>query len=226
MIIIEKLVGVPMEESRVFTVNQVSKYLQVSPQTIVNWIESGKLKAYKTVGGHRRVKKTDLEEFVRRHNMPVFGLSWESDVSEEEPRRKRILVVDDDPVIVETITAGLEEDEHDYEIISASDGFEAGLQVSHFKPDLLILDIMMPDIDGYEVCRKLKSTDETKQIKIIVLSGYLDEENYARMREYGADVCFSKPLPLERLKQEIARMLYPEGEANAAAGRSCPFARR
>jgi len=192
-------------ELSVFTVNQVSECLQVSPQTIVNWIEAGKLNAYRTAGGHRRVRKSDLEEFVKQYNMPVFELAMGQ--KEEGRRMKRILVVDDDQVIVETITAGLEEDEHEYEVISASDGFEAGIQVSHFRPDLLILDIMMPDIDGYEVCRKIKSSEESRNIKIIVLSGYLDEENYKKMREYGADLCFSKPLPLEQLRYEVAKLL-------------------
>ena len=201
-------------ETNVFTVNQVSELLQVSPQTIVNWIEAGKLQAYRTPGGHRRIKKSDLEEFSRKHNMPVFETSPAMD--EEDRKMKKILVVDDDQVIVETITAGLEEDPHEYEVITAADGFEAGIQVSHFKPDLMILDIMMPDIDGYEVCRKLKASEETKHIKIVVLSGYLDEENYKKMREYGADLCFSKPLPLERLREEIARLLYPDEDKKVA----------
>ena len=206
--------------TNVFTVNQVSELLQVSPQTIVNWVEAGRLEAYKTPGGHRRIKKSDLEEFVRKHNMPLFGLP--SDLDEEGKRMKKIIVVDDDRVIVETLTAGLEEDPHEYEVITAADGFEAGLQVSHFNPDLLILDIMMPDIDGYEVCRKLKSSEATRHIKIIVLSGYLDEENYRKMREYGADLCFSKPLPLERLKQEIARLLYPEQDRKTPEATGSP----
>ncbi len=204
----------------VFTVNQVSELLQVSPQTIVNWIEAGKLEAYKTPGGHRRIKKSDLEAFVNAHDMPVFGLPPGPD--EGGKKMKKILVVDDDQVIVATITAGLEEDPHEYEVITAADGFEAGIQVSHFKPDVLILDIMMPDIDGYEVCRKLKSSEETKHIKIIVLSGYLDEESYNKMREYGADLCFSKPLPLDELKQQIARLLYPEERSSAAAATDDP----
>jgi len=204
----------------VFTVNQVGELLQVSPQTIVNWIEAGKLEAYKTPGGHRRIKKSDLEAFVKQHDMPVFGLP--SDPDEGDKKMKKILVIDDDQVIVATITAGLEEDPHEYEVISAADGFEAGIQVSHFKPDVLILDIMMPDIDGYEVCRKLKSSEETKHIKIIVLSGYLDEESYKKMREYGADLCFSKPLPLDNLKEEIARLLYPEEDKKVAAATDDP----
>lgn len=191
----------------VLTVNQASEYCRVSPQTIVNWINAGKLKAYKTAGGHRRIQKADLDAFLKEHNMPAFGLPEET--REESSMRKRILVVDDDDVIVETITTALEEDEHGYDVISAKDGFEAGIQISHFKPDLLILDIMMPDIDGYEVCRRIKTSEMTKHTKVIVLSGYLDDENYRKMREYGADVCFSKPLPLPKLKEEIANLLYP-----------------
>jgi len=184
----------------IFTVFQASKYCKVSPKTIINWIESGHIRAFKTVGGHRRIKKSDLEDFMRKQGIPIL--------EEEQPEeRKRVLVVDDDPIIVETIVQALEEDEFNYEVMSASDGFEAGLQVNHFKPHLLILDIMMPDIKGYEVCKKIKSNEETKSTKIIVLSAYLDEEKFKKMEEYGADLCFSKPLPLPQLKKEVARLL-------------------
>ena len=173
----------------ILTVAKASEYCQVSPKTIINWVEAGHIDAYKTVGGHRRIKKRNLEAFIEKQGIPIPQ-------AEMQGGRKRILVVDDDPIIVETIVLSLEEDEFDYEVISASDGFEAGLQVNHFKPHLLILDIMMPDIKGYEVCKKVKSNPETKNTKIIVLSAYLDEEKFKQMKEYGADVCFSKPLPL------------------------------
>ena len=184
----------------ILTVSQASKYCKVSPKTIINWIDAGHLKAYKTVGGHRRIKKEDLDQFLKDKGMPI----------PEEPKaeeKKKILVVDDDKIIVERIVQALEEDEFGYEMISASDGFEAGLQVNHFKPDLLILDIMMPDINGYEVCQKLKAAPETEEIKIIVLSAYLDDDAFKKMKEYGADACFSKPLPLEQLKYEVAKLL-------------------
>ncbi len=184
----------------VFTVYKASRHCNVSPKTIINWIEAGHIEAYRTVGGHRRIKRSDLESFMRRQGIPV--------PEEEIPElRNRILVVDDDPIIVETIVQALEEDDHDYEVISASDGFEAGIQVNHFKPNLVILDIMMPDIKGYEVCRRIKSSEQTRQTRIIVLSAYLDDEKFAKMKEYGADACFSKPLPLPQLKEEVARQL-------------------
>jgi len=184
----------------ILTVAKASDYCQVSPKTIINWVEAGHIEAYKTVGGHRRIKKNNLEAFMEKQGIPIPK-------NEMKEKRKRILVVDDDPIIVETIVMALEEDEFDYEVISASDGFEAGLQVNHFKPHLLILDIMMPDIKGYEVCKKVKSNPETKHTRIIVLSAYLDEEKFKQMKEYGADVCFSKPLPLPQLREEVARLL-------------------
>lgn len=184
----------------ILTVYKASQYCNVAPKTIINWIDAGHIKAYKTVGGHRRIRKPDLEDFMRRQGIPLPS----EEVSGE---KKRILIVDDDPIIVETLVMALEEDDHDYEIISASDGFEAGLQVNHFHPHLMILDIMMPDIKGYDVCRKIKENEETRDTKIIVLSAYLDDEKFKRMKEYGADLCFSKPLPLPRLKEEVARLL-------------------
>ena len=184
----------------ILTVSQASKYCKVSSKTIINWIDAGYIKAYKTVGGHRRIKKEDLDQFLKEKGMPL-----PEEARTEE--RKKILVVDDDRIIVETIVQSLEEDEFGYEMISASDGFEAGLQVNHFKPDLLILDIMMPDINGYEVCQKVKSNPDTKNTKIVVLSAYLDDDAFKQMKEYGADACFSKPLPLEQLKFEVAKLL-------------------
>ncbi len=185
----------------VLTVFEASKYCSVSSKTIINWIEAGHIKAYRTVGGHRRIKKSDMEYFMKKQGIPKpKEVAFES-------QRKKILVVDDDPIIVESIVQAIEEDEFDYEVISASDGFEAGIQVSHFKPDLVVLDIMMPDIKGNEVCRKIKSDEATKHTKIIVLSAYLNDKKFNEMKSHGADICFSKPLPLPQLKKEIAQLL-------------------
>jgi len=193
----QKKGGIMEDTLTVFT---ASKYCNVSSKTIINWVEAGHIKAYKTVGGHRRIKKADLESFMRNQGIPVPQ-------GKDNSGRKKILVVDDDMIIVESIVQALEEDEFDYEVLSASDGFEAGLQVNHFHPDLLILDIMMPDIKGYEVCKRIKTNEATRDTKIIVLSAYLDDEKFAQMKENGADVCFSKPLPLPQLKNEVAKLL-------------------
>jgi len=184
----------------VLTVFKASQYCNVSSKTIINWVESGHIKAYKTVGGHRRINRSDIEAFMKKQGIPIPETT-------QLDTRKKILVVDDDPIIVETLVQALEETEHDFEVVSAADGFEAGLQVNHFAPHLIILDIMMPDIKGYEVCQKIKSNPATQETKIMVLSAYLDEEKFAQMKAHGADVCFSKPLPLPQLKEEVARLL-------------------
>jgi len=108
------------------TVFTASKYCNVSSKTIINWVEAGHIKAYKTVGGHRRIKKSNLESFMQTQGIPIPETG-------DDPGRKKILVVDDDMIIVESIVQALEEDKFDYEVISASDGFEAGLQVSPFS---------------------------------------------------------------------------------------------
>lgn len=184
----------------ILTVVKAGRYCKVSPKTIINWVEAGHIKAYKTVGGHRRITVANLVDFMKKQGIPV-----PKNLHDNE--KKRILVVDDDPIIVETIVHALEEDEYDYDVISASDGFEAGIQINHFTPHIVILDIMMPDIKGYEVCKKIKSDDKTKDTKVIVLSAHLDNEKFEKMKEYGADACFSKPLPLPDLRKEIARLL-------------------
>jgi excisionase family DNA binding protein len=184
----------------VLTVSEASKLCGVSLKTIANWIEQGHIKAHRTVGGHRRILREDLYSFMAEHKIPLPE-------AEKGNGRKRILIVDDDRIIVETLVLAFEEDEHGYEVISSADGFEAGMQLEHFKPDIVILDIMMPDINGYEVCKRIKSNPETQSTKVIVLSAYLEEENFRKMKAFGADACFSKPLPLPDMKREVAKLL-------------------
>ena len=184
----------------VLTVFQAAKLCSVSPKTITNWIEAGHIRAYKTVGGHRRIDGKDLRAFMQRQGIPIPD-------DFRDHRKKRILVVDDDPIILETIVQALQEDENNYEVMSASDGFEAGLKVREFKPHLIILDIMMPGIRGDEVCRQIKSNNQTEDIIILVLSAYMDEDRFEQMKAYGADACYCKPLELSRLKQEVGRLL-------------------
>jgi len=184
----------------ILTVAKAGKYCNVSPKTIINWVETGHIKAYKTVGGHRRITAANLLYFMKKQGIPVPKHFRDNE-------RKRVLVLDDDQIIIETIIHALEEDDFDYEVISASDGFEAGFQVSHFNPHLVILDIMMPNIKGYQVCEKIKSNEKTKKIKVIVLSAYHDNEKFKKMKKYGADACFPKPLQLPDLQKEVAKLL-------------------
>jgi excisionase family DNA binding protein len=184
----------------ILTVVKAGKYCRVSPKTIINWVEAGHIKAYKTVGGHRRITVANLKEFMKKQGIPIPRTLQDKD-------RNRVLVVDADQMIVETIVQALKEDIFDYEVMSASNGFEAGFQINNFHPDLVILDILMSDIKGYEICQKIKTDEATKHTKVIVLSSYLDDENLKKAKKHGADACFSKPLPLAQLKKEVANLL-------------------
>jgi len=185
---------------KIFTVFQASKYCNVSPKTIINWIDAGHIEAYRTVGGHRRIKKDDLEAFMRKQGIPV---------PEEEPtlERKRILIVDDDPIIVETLVQALEEDEHDYEIISASDGFEAGIQVNHFKPHLLILDIMMPGMDGWQAARELKANLATKDIPILAATALFRDTDLKTCMDSGCSGYIVKPFTFQELHAKVKELI-------------------
>ena len=119
--------------------------------------------------------------------------------------RTKILLAEDDENLGSLLKEYLQI--KDYEAQWLTDGEKAYRSFEKNKYDICILDIMMPDIKGYEVCKKIKSNEETKSIKIIVLSAYLDEEKFQKMKECGADVCFSKPLPLPQLKEEVARLI-------------------
>jgi excisionase family DNA binding protein len=114
-----------MKKNTVLSVNQVGLYCQVSPQTIVNWINTGKLKAYKTAGGHRRIVRSDLIEFLKRYNMPAFGDSFYP-YEGKQVRQIKIRVESGDPVIVPTLEANLEEGPHEYEVMSASMASQPG----------------------------------------------------------------------------------------------------
>jgi CheY-like chemotaxis protein len=193
------------------TVFQAGTYCGVPAETVADWIDQGIIQTVTTKEGHCRIRLKDLQGFLRRQGLPIPHDFDNLD-------RKRILVIDDDPIIVETMVTALQEEPYNYEIVSASDGFEAGVQVKQTRPDLVILDIMMPDIDGYEVCRQLKEDEATKRVKVIVLSAYLDDENYEKMKQYGADACFAKPLSLRRLKSQVRQMLGID--AQSANGRA------
>ena len=118
-----------------------------------------------------------------------------------------ILIVDDEPNILISLEFLMKQ--KGYDVVIAQNGQEALAALSEKLPDLILLDVMMPKPDGYEVCQKIKSDPETCNTKIMVLSAYLDDEKFKKMIEYGADICFSKPLPLSQLKLEVSKLLNP-----------------
>jgi excisionase family DNA binding protein len=184
-------------KQKTFTTFAIAKMLGVYPSTIANWVDSGKLKAFNTPGGHRRVLEPDLMAFIKLHNMPVpAGL-----VAEE----KKILIVDDDPVLLKLITSFLKSAKKGYQIFTAADGFEAGRLLGQHDPHLVILDLKLPGIDGFEVCRQIK--EQHSRTKVLAITGYDNEENRQKILKAGADGYLGKPFRMAKFLEECERLL-------------------
>lgn len=178
---------------------RIAEMLQVDPGSVANWIDQGLLHAHRTPGGHRRVAVDDLLVFLREHKMPV--------PAELKSTPIRILIVDDEPSISGMIAKHVKKAYPEYEVLEANDGFRAGSMVATHKPDVVVLDLRMPGMDGYEVCRLIKSQEASRHVEVLAMTAYPSEENQQRIVDCGARVLLSKPLDIPRLLQEIATSL-------------------
>lgn len=188
-----------MEEEPIYTTYQVSQFCRVRLPTVIKWINDGKLAAYKTPGGHRRIKKQDLVNFLKKYNMPIS-----SDLAEDV---KKILVVDDDPLVVRLLTTILKEGNSKYEVESANDGFSAGSKIMSLHPDLVVLDIKLPGIDGYRVCANIRDNKETSDIKILAITGFNSPDIKEKILACGADDFVIKPIDKKDFLKRIKRLL-------------------
>ncbi len=177
----------------------IAQMLHVDPGSVANWIDQKLLKAHRTPGGHRRVAVEDLLQFLREHKMPV--------PEELGPSPTRVLIVDDEPGVTQVIARAVRQAHPDYEVIEAHDGFRAGTLCATQRPDVVILDLRMPGMDGYEVCRLIKSHEATRHAEVIAVTAYPSAENEQRILECGARLCLAKPLDLQALVNEIGESL-------------------
>jgi excisionase family DNA binding protein len=169
----------------------VAKLLEVDPGSVANWIDDGKLKAHRTPGGHRRVLVDDLIKFLREHDMPI-----------PDPLRHvpvRIVVVDDEPAMAQLIVKAIRMSHPEYEVAEAHDGFKAGALVTALQPNVVVLDLRMPGMDGFEVCQQIKSQEQTRHATVIAVTAYPSDDGYGRIIECGAKTCLNKPLDLAAL---------------------------
>src|SRR5215467_10774305 len=185
----------PKSDKSIYTTHEVSRLLHVNPRSVINWIEQSLLPSYRTPGGHRRIRRDDLLAFLRKHQIPTPESLVEGKFS--------VLIVDDEQEIVDIVNVFLQR-QGGYQIATASDGITALLEVGRTKPDLMILDIMIPGVDGIEVCRRIKADSNNRTI-IIAVSGSTEHER--RVLESGADAFMAKPIDLERLQAEARRLL-------------------
>jgi CheY-like chemotaxis protein len=177
----------------------IAEMLHVDPGSVANWIDRGLLNAYRTPGGHRRVGAEDLVSFLREHRMPVPDQLQQGPV--------RVLVVDDEPGVTQLIARAIRSAHPDYEVIEAHDGFQAGTMVATLKPDCVLVDLRMPGIDGYEVCRMIKSQQETRHAQVIAMTAYPSPDSEERVLSCGARACLNKPLDIDSLLKHVETAL-------------------
>ena len=188
-----------------FTTGDVARYCHVSISTIFRWIKEGYLPAYTTPGGHHRILPSEFRAFLERHRMPTD----EAFLSGAEAE-KRILIVDDEPQVTELITRALSNDNDQFEIVSTDDGFEAGMLLTSFEPHLVILDLMMPTLNGFQICKRIRANPDTADIKILVVTGFADPDNVERILALGADDYMEKPLNTEEFLEKIDQLVAAE----------------
>jgi len=190
-----------MRRQRFLTTGDIANYCEVTNAAVLKWIDSDKLPVFTTPGGHYRILRTDFRDFLLHYGMFVderyFGRGR---------TRKRVLIVDDEPTVVTFIESALRL-EAKYDLATAADGFEAGQLVVSFEPDLIILDIMLPGMDGFEVCRRVKSDVATQYVRILAITGFATEENIRKILHAGADDYLAKPVKLHDLREKVADLL-------------------
>ncbi len=183
------------------TTFNIADFCEVTHRTVQHWIASGKLIAYKTPGNHSRVKVEDLINFMKKYNMPIPPA-----LEVYLRRKKRLLIVDDDESMVFVIKGTLEADKR-YEIEEAYDGFVAGKKFAEFRPDLVTLDINMPKLDGFDVCKEIRKDPLNKDVKIVVISGINNEKEKKHLKDLGADAFIGKPFERKELISTIEELL-------------------
>ncbi|MCO4743595.1 MAG: response regulator [Proteobacteria bacterium] len=176
-----------------YTTYQVAKFLGVSLPTVVNWVNSGLLSAHRTPGGHRRIARNDIIAFARQQNYPLSR-----ELLGEEDGAQRILIVDDEEDFAEMVRDYLSL-KGGFEVEVADSGFSAGYTVARFKPHLILMDLMMPDMDGFEVHRTLRDDEDTKHIPVLACTAYRDPVVDARVSEERFDGFIEKPVKLTHL---------------------------
>ena len=177
-----------MREKAVFTTFEAAKLCHVSPLSIINWVNAGRLPAFRTPGGHRRIRREDLARFMRENGIPL------PEELRDGSGRARVLVVDDEAGIRNVIAESLSHRATPYDVMTAADGFEAGRLVATFRPDVVLLDLRMPGLDGFQVCRTIKGDSETASTVVIAMTGYHTQETEDRIVECGALRCLCKPI--------------------------------
>ena len=181
-------------KNRVFTTGEVATICGVSADTVSRWFDLGQIEGYRLgPGGDRRIPYDNLRTFMLNHGIPVERL---------EEGERRILVVDDDPYYLDIIPSILAR-EDDFVVLTASTGFDAGAIIVEHNPQLVILDIHLSDMDGRMVCERVKARVETRNTRILGISGFIEDDEVLELSSFGFDDFLKKPFRVEELAQRV-----------------------
>jgi len=181
-----------------FTTGEVAEICKVSQQTIIRCFDSGRLEGFRIPGSKfRRIPRQKLIKFMKENDIPLDSL---------ESGKRKVLIVDDDAEIVELIVDVLVRDGR-FETKTASSGYEAGISTQQFRPDLILLDYMLPDINGNVVCQTIRKNPEFESIKIIIVSGVIKRDEIDQLLKSGAEDFIKKPFDIAELTDRITTVL-------------------
>lgn len=182
----------------VFTTGEVADICKVSQQTVIRCFDSGRLNGFRVPGSRfRRIPRDALLTFMKTNGIPMDHL---------ESGKKRVLVVDDDEAIIEMFTELLERDGR-FEVKTASTGYDAGILTEQFKPDVMLLDFKLPDINGNVVCRTIRSNPNYDHMKIIIISGVADPDEVNELLSSGANEFIRKPFDINSVIGRISELV-------------------
>jgi excisionase family DNA binding protein len=191
----------------VFTTGEAAKICKVSQQTIIRCFDNGQLKGFRVPGSRfRRIPREALYKFMKDNGIPTDAL---------ESGKRKVLLVDDDAELVELMTKVLEEDGR-FEVRIASNGFDAGMMVKEYRPDLIVLDVMLPDINGREVCHRVRADSTLEDVRILCISGMIEEDKVQELRLSGADDFLHKPFDIDELIDRMCGLLEIEPASTPA----------
>src|SRR5579883_3021702 len=191
----------------VFTTGEAAKICKVSQQTIIRCFDNGQLKGFRVPGSRfRRIPREALYKFMRDNGIPTDAL---------ESGKRKVLSVVDVSEINEVMNKFLDEDGR-FEVRIASNGFDAGMMVKEYRPDIIVLDVMLPDINGKEVCHRVRADTTLEDVRILCISGMIEEDKIQELRLSGADDFLHKPFEVESLIERMCAQLDLEpAEASA-----------
>ncbi len=183
-------------EQKAYTTFEAAKICHVTHHSIKNWIKQGLIRASRTPGGHYRILEEDLDAFREEYDM--FP-------RDKGPSKRRVMIVDDDADardLIESMLSG-----EGYELIKVSNATEVGLKAAQLTPDLILLDFLMPDINGFEVCKALRDNELTRSIPIMAVTCLSKEDDIERIFECGADEYLPKPFKVEELQEKVQELI-------------------